>query len=249
MALSARIKTFWQKAHRLIEGERVEIAMYGDGTVRGMFEEWTEPHPRVPLIGKKEIGVALISLPEVADSFMVGGAYQDARRKARRAVKAGFTVRACKASDHKAEILAINRSAPTRQGRSIWEDFSAEDDVYTYCERPLNCNGVFDSDGRLRGYIQWANAGEAVVFCRLMGHAADLGAGIMFLLLAEIVRQAITLSRHPGGPRWLQYSMYWDGTDGMRRFKRELGFRPYRVTWRWRDAAAVASPAQVPLAA
>jgi hypothetical protein len=238
-----------RKAHRLVEGERVRIFMSGDATIRGMFNEWTKPHPRVPLIGKKEIGAALISLPAVADSFMTGSAYEDARRKARRAAKAGFVVRACKASDHKDAILAINRSAPIRQGRSIWEGFLAEQDVYSYCERPLNCHGVFDAGGRLRGYVQWANAGEVFVFCRLMGHADDLKSGIMFLLVAEIVRQAIAESRRPGGPRWLQYSMYWDGTDGMRRFKRELGFRPYRVTWRWRETQTPPEPALIAVAA
>lgn len=249
MALIRRIKTMWRKAHRLVDGERVQIFMWGDATIRGIFKEWTAPHPRVPLIGKKEIGAALISLPAVADSFMIGAAYADARRKARRAEKAGFVVRSCKASDHKDAILAINRSALVRQGRSIWEDLLAEQEVHAYCEQPLNCHGVFDAAGHLRGYVQWANAGEAVVFCRLMGHADHLKSGMMFLLVAEIVRHAIGESRRPGGPRWLQYSMYWDGTDGMRRFKREMGFRPYRVTWRWREAQTSAEPALVAVAA
>ena len=54
-------------------------------------------------------------------------------------------------------------------------------------------------------------------------------------------------ARLQGRPRWLQYAIYWDGTDGLRQFKRELGFRPYRVKWRWRSP--VPQPASLDLAA
>ncbi|MEN3953484.1 hypothetical protein [Iodidimonas sp. SYSU 1G8] len=237
MRLKKMFRLVAEGLRRGLTGERVSIAMSGDAVARSVFEEWSAPHPRFRFIAKKQWGPALISLAAEGETYLKGSRYADARRKARRAEKAGFVVRSCVAAHHRAEILAIHQSAPKRQGKAVWDDFVSEADVSAYCDKPFMCTGVFDAAGRLHGYVQWAEAGDIIVFCRLMGHHDSLKLGIMYLLLTTLIKDAVADARLPGRPRWLQYAIYWDGTDGLRQFKRELGFRPYRVKWRWRPQA------------
>lgn len=242
MRLKKIVRLLAEGLRRGLTGERVSIAMSGEAAARSVFDEWSAPHPHFRFIAKKQWGPALISLADEGETYLKGSRYADARRKARRAEKAGFTVRACTAAHHKAEILAIHQSAPRRQGRPVWDDLVCEADVSAYCEKPFQCTGVFDAAGGLRGYVQWADAGDIIVFCRLMGHHDSLRLGIMYLLLSRVITGAAAEAHLPGRPRWVQYAMYWDGTDGRRQFKRELGFRPYRVKWSWRPQSPQSAP-------
>ncbi len=59
----------------------------------------------------------------------------------------------------------------------------------------------------------------------------------MYLLITETIHEIIRVKRTLGYPRWAMYDMYWGARPGLREFKRRLGFRPYRVTWHFRDRA------------
>ncbi|MGE0667975.1 MAG: hypothetical protein AB7O49_15570 [Sphingomonadales bacterium] len=216
--------------------ERVEIELYGDANARAMYLDVTQRHRRLKLrIGS--LGPSLVRLTGWDGGYLKGGAFADARRKARRAEKVGYSVRPIRAGEHRTAILEIHRSTPMRQGEPMKPETQSEEAVARFLGDRRG-NGVFDREGRLRGYMLWIEAGEAVMLRGLMGHADSLRDGIMYLLFAETIRQSIEAAENGSGARWLQYTFHHRQGDGMRQFKQELGFRPYLVTWRWRERAA-----------
>ncbi|MBI1181013.1 MAG: hypothetical protein GC201_10675 [Alphaproteobacteria bacterium] len=223
----------WRQLLDVLAMEHVTICMRGGREVRALFEEVSSPHPKLRIVARQGLGASLLRLSGRAEPFLEGGRFADARRKARRAEKAGYVVQSIEALRHVEAIVAIHRSAATRQGRPVWQVIMTPEGVSeVYAGR--RGNGIFDTEGRLRGYVFWEEAGEAVILRGLMGHAASLADGIMYLLLARTIDQAIS----HGGAVWLQYGVGLGDSEGMRRFKQELGFAPYRVTWRWDNRLA-----------
>lgn len=230
----ARYSGVWGKlrwVRDLAAMDRVRITLHGDAAAWSMYQDVTARHPRLRIsIGS--YGASLVRLTGWNGGYLQGGAFADARRKARRARKAGYTVRPIRADDYRREILEIHRSASRRQGEPMRPETQSEEGI----ARSLGDrqgNGVFDREGHLRGYLLWIDAGELIMLRGLMGHADFLRDGIMYLLFAETISQAIEAGER-GGAAWMQYTWHHRQGDGMRRFKRELGFRPYRVAWRWR---------------
>jgi hypothetical protein len=219
-------------ARGVFSSDKIEIAMWGDEAIRDVYRHWTARHPRLPVMRLKQIGASLLSLSQ--QGYLEGPAFKEARRKARRAAKAGYIVQDCRAEDHQAEIVGIHRSAPERQGRAIWQDYASEEDVGDFLRQEMRCRGLFDPSGRLRGYALIQDAGGILLVRRMMGHADDLRQGIMYLLMTETVRDLIANRARTGGADWLQFGMYWGDSEGMKQFKRELGFQPFNVRWRWR---------------
>ena len=220
--------------------DRVTITLHGDAAAWSMYEDVTARHPRLKVsIGS--LGASLVKLTGWDGSYMAGSAFADARRKARRAVKAGYTVRPIRACDHRTEILDIHRSTPARQGEPMKRETQSEEGIARSLGDRAG-NGLFDRHGVLRGYMLWIDAGELVMLRGLMGHADFLRDGIMYLLFSETIRQAIVAAEAGSGARWMQYAYHHRQEDGMRRFKRELGFRPYLVRWRWRNEMAAERP-------
>lgn len=212
--------------------DRVAICMHGDAAAWSMFQDVTARHPKLRIsIGS--YGPSLVRLTGWNGGYLQGGAFADAWRKARRAENAGYTVRSIRADEYRHEILEIHRSTPRRQGEPMKPESQTEGGIVSMLGDRRG-NGVFDAGGRLRGYMLWIDAGEVIVLRGLMGHADFLRDGIMYLLFSETIRAAIEAGERGSGARWLQYTWHHRQGDGMRRFKRELGFRPYRVAWRWR---------------
>ena len=138
--------------------------------------------------------------------------------------------------EHVAEILAINHSVPVRQGRAIHPDYLDEGRVREFFANGTDAMGAFDTAGVLRGYLTTRTCGDVVVLERVLGHADVLATGMMYLLFSAVVGQ-LTDRRAAGSPaRWFMYDSLAGATPGMRAFKTTVGFRPYRVRWRWRDA-------------
>jgi hypothetical protein len=116
------------------------------------------------------------------------------------------------------------------------ETFLSRDAIEAFCEKAAQLSGVFDADGRLHAYAHPLQVGDVTIFSRLLGHADSLKFGVMYLLMIGAITQACRCYREHGHPVWAQYDMFWGASPGLRQFKRELGFRPYRVRWRWREA-------------
>jgi hypothetical protein len=226
---------FCDRAIEIACSDHVVIHMYGDAEVFSTYKKFTSPHHKMPLLASKYFGAALFRLPDAPDEYLRGGAFELARRKCRQAVKAGFSFCKVGASDYVEDILAINRSLPVRQGRPMDSDYLEEETVRTFCNRARDVFAVVGPDGRLAGYTHAPICGEVFLFSRLLGHGAFLRHGIMYLLITETIREMIHVRQRQGYPVWAQYDMFLGATPGLAQFKRSLGFRPYRVTWQWRD--------------
>jgi hypothetical protein len=215
----------------------VGIEMRGDAKAKGLYRSFTERYARWRVIQNRAWGVALLEIPASPDAYD-SILSKHWRRQIKIANKAGMTCRPFVPLDHVDEILAINRSRPERQGQAIHPHYLDEARVREFFATVTEADamGAFDSAGVLRGYLTTRECGEVVVLERVLGHADALSTGLMYQLFSAAVGR-LTERRVAGNPaRWFMYDSFPGATPGMRSFKTVVGFRPYRVRWRWRDA-------------
>ena len=79
-AVFAETAGFARKALEILRSEHVVIYMYGNEDVRRIFEYFTSPHKKMPLVPNKFFGAALIRLPETPQAYLQGGAFEIARQ-------------------------------------------------------------------------------------------------------------------------------------------------------------------------
>lgn len=225
--------SFMQKTWEVARSERLHLKLYGDETTRDSYRRFTAPHRLIPLFGRKTFGVALAKLPDRFEDYLRGKSFEQVRRKRRRAIRAGFRFGSFHAPDRVSEILEINRSAPSRQGRPIPAAYLDEAKVHEFCRRAGTLDGIFDAEDRLWAYAFTPILGDIFLFARLLGFASANNYGVMDLLVTESIRQKIEYRAEHGYPHWAMYDTFWGASPGLRQFKRALGFQPYRVKWSW----------------
>jgi hypothetical protein len=196
-------------------------------------------HPRYRVVGAKTVGVALLPLDPLADVDAYLAATRFVRKRARRAQRLGYTVALFDAEQRRDDVLAIHRSLPERQGRPIDPDYL---DPETVARRGPDSEylGVL-RDGVVVAYTRLDHVGEIAGMGRVMGHGDHLDNGVMALLMAGVVEHVKT--RRPAA-RWIFYDMFFGAPDGLRAFKRNVGFRPHLVRWRREVPAGAFSPAR-----
>lgn len=211
--------------------------MSGDDGCRGLYDAFTRRHPRWRVVGAKQMGVALLRVPDTHEDYLADPGRAHLRRMMRRAERAGYTfVRLDVPAAHVDEVLAINESGATRQGQPMHPDYLDREKVLRHLQRSLDVFGITDAGGALRAYFSIRVCGDVAVLERLLGDAERLNDGIVWLLVAETVRVLGERRRADGRPTWFMYDAFFGATPGMRQFKRMLGLEPYRVSWSWRGA-------------
>lgn len=223
----------WSITREVFRAPSVRIEMFGDQLARDSFHSFTKPHPRFRVIPFKRWGVALLRLPETHDEYLAGSAKELLRRKRKRALGRGFRFRPFVAGDHVEEIVAIGTSMELRQGQVMGRHYTDHVQVKAFAERFPNLYGVFSAEGVLRAYAHPVDVGDAFYFNRILGHGDDLEDGVVWLLLSEVVGHYIERRRAQGFPTWANYDTFWGASEGLRFFKRRVGFQPYRVEWIW----------------
>lgn len=143
-----------------------------------------------------------------------------------KAIKLGYT---CKYISYEErnnllnDIYEINISSINRQGKRMKEsylEYPKEMSDNTTCNKHYSLwYGVF-KDSKMVGYIVGAYCGNMVAFSMILGHADYLKDGIMYLLSNHVMNTSYNL-----GCRYCLYSRWSDGTDGLRTFKHNLGFK------------------------
>jgi hypothetical protein len=207
--------------------------MSGDAHARRLFRAFSARHRRFKVTQAKRWGVALIHLPPTIEEYLGGSSRALLRQKRRLAQRAGFRYSLVAAADHIDEILAINISSPTRQGRPLPGYYLDREHVeQTFRDRPT-IHGILDASGHLRAYAWVPMAGDIVIFETLLGHADDLETGVMYLLISEVVGAAIASRDATGSPDWVMYDTFWGAAPGLVYFKERLGFKSYTVDWTW----------------
>jgi hypothetical protein len=209
---------------------RIQIQL-GSGPEAAETYQWlTERHPRYPLFARKGIGVELIDLRRylLFEEYLatVGGKHSTAYFR-RRALRKGYSFGPINKNDHVEEIDAINTSARVRQGLPMEREY-----IKFHAKFPVEKNwlylGIKDDQGRLVAYLDIHCVGELAYVGPILGHAAFLKDGIMYFLFAEAVRVLMDEK----SVRYFMYDTYFGGRDGLRLFKKRIGFQPFRVRWR-----------------
>jgi hypothetical protein len=224
-------------AWEILTAPSARVELFGDSASRRIYESFTARHPQLRVVPRKRWGVAILALPDSLEEYLSGGSRVLIRQKRRRALSHGFSFRPFDASQHVADVLEVNRSAAARQGQPMPHSYLDEASVRRFCHAAETMFGVFDAAGRVRAYTYAPVVGEPGVFMRLLGHAADLEAGTMYLLISEVIATYIAEKQQRGNPRWAMYDTFWGGKEGMTYFKKRLGFQPYRVDWVWTERA------------
>lgn len=219
---------------------RVTLGLWGDDSIHTIYKSFIKPHPRYKIIRNKAIGVALIELPESLDAFLKGKEKQAFRTNRNKAIKLGYTARFFHSPDFAEQIFAVNTSSQERQGHEMSASYTDLSQVKEYCAKYPHLFGVFNPEGSLCAYIHPIECGEIVLLNRILGHAEHVNNGVMYFMLSALIdelTQKGTLNEQPdprGRVRFIMYDTYFGAADGLKYFKERLGFKPYRVKWRWR---------------
>lgn len=232
-AMPTRMRMAWQMLQELPQLPRVTINL---GTAPGaeiLRKALMAPHPKFPLLGRKQAGACLLDLSQYKDfdAYLSGssgtGSAAYLRRKRRKALRLGYTVRKFRSENHQRELLAINTSAPMGQAKKMSQSYLREDFTLlrSNWQTPY---GVFTADGVLVGYILLSEQGEVGVLGQILGHADHLDNGIMYLLTTEVIGNLIDENR----ARYCFYDMWFGALEGLRTFKQRCGFKPYFVHWK-----------------
>jgi hypothetical protein len=173
-------------------------------------------------------GVSVMPIPHSIMGHLAE--HRTFRKRVLRAERLGYYVRPIDIAAEHDDIMAINTSAPERQGRPM-------DDSYVNKQRPSSglpsytcpwhevvAYGVCRGD-TVYGYAVMYRCGELLHVSQFLGHAEFLDDGIMFKLVKDI------LSAHEGRPGVLFYNRHDSGTDGLRWFKERIGLKAEDVKW------------------
>jgi hypothetical protein len=201
-------------AQEIVTAPRARVELFGGSTSKRLYESFTARHPRLLVVPRKRWGVAMLALPDSLEEYLSGRSRELVRQKRRRALSRGFSFRPFAAPQHVADVLEVNRSAAARQGQPMSGSYLDESSVRRFCDSAGTMFGVFDTAGRMRAYTYAPVVGEAGVFVRLLGHAADLQAGTMYLLISEVIAAYIAEKQEHGNPRWAMYDTFWGGGGG-----------------------------------
>lgn len=199
--------------------------------VQSFYRDARKRHPRFPLIRNLQYGVALFPLPNKPEDYL-GLIEASARRNIKKALRLGYTVSRIDFNRHRAEISAIIRSTPSRQGPMPVDMMTGE--INEISDPPSRTPfhdyihlGVM-KDGELRAYCSCFIAGELFSVNDIFGHHAHQSDGIVPLLLTEAVSYA--LAHHPQA-KYCVYDKYFGASTTLRRFKKKFGFLPHKVEW------------------
>ena len=191
------------------------------------YANFTRRHPRYKLIRNKSVGMALLDLRSyrTRDDYLATVRRKDyAAYHGKRARARGYTLREIDRNDYIDQIHLINTSLDTRQGRPMDEAYLRKPDHYE--ARPhFKYYGVLNRHGQLTAYCNVAILGNFAATDKLLGFKNNDGS--MYLLVLEIICQMID----EGKLHYFMYDSFFGAQEGLRNFKKRLGFQPYRVRY------------------
>jgi len=157
--------------------------------------------------------------------------HRTARKRANRCERLGYTFAEVKRELYSDDLFEINTSAERRQGRPMSESYTRH---YQYsplpryeCDRhQVRTYGVLLED-KLVAYLWLYVAGQLRLCSSIIGHAAHLDNGIMYLLFRGMVE-----AEHERDPDGIVMYHRWDnGQDGLRFYKERVGLTETAVGW------------------
>ncbi len=195
--------------------------------IQSVYQIFNRRHARFPLIRNKTMGIALIDLSNFnsRDEYIATVKKKDwAGYHGKVARKRGYSVRLIDRNDFIAEIFAINTSSDARQGRPMDQNYLTLQTRFDEAA-PMRSYGVFNAHDRLVGYCSFGIYGNFAATDRLIGFKNN--DGTMYLLLVEIICALI----EQGDVDFFMYDTFLGAQDGLKSFKKRIGFQPYRVSY------------------
>lgn len=195
--------------------------------VEKIHRYYTKPHPRYRIFPHKSIGAALVDLTRFRhrdDYLQCMRARKELDRHVRRARARGYTVVEIDRNDFIDDIFDINNSVDVRQGRLMDEDYRIKKLRYE-SEVNFKYYGVLDPAGKLVAYGDVGFLGNFAAFSRVIGVRNN--DGIVHLMVTDIIGRLIEAGRYD----YLMYDTYFGAGAGMKKFKKLLGFEPYRAKY------------------
>ena len=195
--------------------------------VQKVYRYYTRPHPRYWVFPNKSIGAALVDLTRFRDrddyAQAIKGQHGVARH-VRRARERGYTVIEIDRNDFVDDIFDINTSEDMRQGRPMDADYRTRKTSYA-SEANFKYYGVLNGAGKLVAYGEVGFYGNFAAFNRVIGMRNN--DGINHLMVTEIISRLIEAQRYD----YFMYDTYFGASEGLRTFKKMLGFKPYRAKY------------------
>lgn len=191
------------------------------------YRHFTKRHPRYKIIRNKTLGAALIDL----QSFSTYAEYLDSVQgkgnggpQSRQARSRGYWMQQIDRNNFVEEIHSINMSSDYRQGRPM--DAAYREKVTQYHDKPHGLYfGMFNKDGTLVAYCNVGLFGNFAATEQVLGYKTS--DGVMYLLFTEIVGLLIERRQHA----YFMYDTVFGAQEGLKDFKRRLGFKPYRARY------------------
>ncbi len=199
------------------------------------YSYFTKLH-RLKLFRNKTLGVALIDLNDYEDFeayYKKVNGKNSAAYYARKATRGGDVFDIIDRNDFIDDIYEINTSAKERQGKAMSESYLKKVDSYTD-EENYQYFGVLNSDGKLLSYCNVGFYGEFAIVVTLLGHKNFLNDGVMYLMMLELNKLMFNKYREKGY-KYIMYDTFFGASEGLKKFKEKLGYKPYKVKWLWEN--------------
>lgn len=199
------------------------------------YNYFTRPH-RLKLFKNKTIGVALIDLLSYRDFeeyYKSINGKNSAAYYGRKALKREYKFGEIDRNNYIDDIYDINRSSEIRQGRKMSEGYLIKAEKYTD-EEHCRYFGVLNSYGKLLAYCNICFYGEFALVTVLLGHKKYLNDGIMYLMMIEVNKIMFHEYREKGY-KFIMYDTFFGASEGLKKFKIKLGYKPYKVKWIWEN--------------
>ena len=196
-----------------------------------VYQNFNSLHPKLLIIRKKELGVALINLHafQTFDDYLMSiNGKNSAAYYSRKAARRKYYFSEIDRNQYIDDIYAVNTSAKIRQNKYMKAAYLEKVSHY---EGKGNYRyfGVINETGVLVSYCNVGFYGDFANISNLLGHKDYLNEGVMYLMISTLVQELMESEK---GVRWLMYDTYFGASEGLRLFKHKLGFEPYRVTWK-----------------
>ncbi|MFT3750080.1 MAG: hypothetical protein QM768_17315 [Agriterribacter sp.] len=196
-----------------------------------MYKYFTGMHPRYLIFKNKTIGLAIIdcsNYPDFPNYLKSVNGKNSAAYYTRRCTKMGYTTKKINPNLFQEQILNINLSAETRQGKKMSDNYQIKLDY------PINefhyYWGVFKED-ELVSYCWIKKNGELRLMNRLLAHADHMSDGVMYKMLVDAIEYEFIQRKSQDDKLYIMYDTFFGAGDGLKLFKRRLGFKAYKVKW------------------
>ena len=227
----------WKTLKETIWTDIATVSMFGGEHARERFGYFSSRHPGFPLIPRKSLGAAMISLQESYADYRLSKLRGIAKNNLKLAKKRKYSYARIDAVSAIDQVMEINGSRPERGGRPMPPIYFDRSKFETILREIGNAHVVKCPAGKIVAYALVSNIGELWNVDYVLGHGDHLNSGIMYMLMTHIIEEKFELAKTAGNPKWIMYDTWLGASAGLRQFKAVLGFSPYWVRWRWVGSA------------